>query len=122
MASGVADRHRAEAYPIEVNVDYQIVDSSEPWASGHGKTVNISGKRITLKPERPIPSGRCIKLGVDWPARLNQGIALKLHITGMTAELDQGAVVVNISRHEFRVASPNRQAEPENLLRCIAAS
>jgi hypothetical protein len=112
MASGVVDRRRTEAYPIEVNVDYQILDSAEPWASGRGKTVNISGKRITFTPEHPIPTGRCIKLGVDWPARLDQGIALKLHITGMTTELDRGAAVVNISRHEFRVANRNQSALP----------
>lgn len=121
MSSGVVGRRRAEAYPIEVNVDYQIVDSTEPWASGHGKTVNISGKRITFTPEYPIPSGRCIKLSVDWPARLDQEIALKLHITGITATPDGGATVVTISKHEFRVASSRRPSAHESILSCSAA-
>ena len=105
MSSGVGNRPGTGAYPIEVNVDYHVIDAPEPWGSGRGKTVNISGKRITFTPEYPIPSGRCIKLSLDWPARLDQQIALKLHVTGITAPHDTGAAVVNISRHEFKIAN-----------------
>ena len=92
------------SYPIETNLEYEIVRGHEVLGVGRGKTVNISSSKIVFQPEYPIPVGSQIEAYVDWPARLDNVIALRLHVDGETIETENGYAAVRILRHEFRTS------------------
>lgn len=106
MSSPAANPHKT--CPIDSPIEYEIAGRSEPWASGRASAGRVSGKCITFKPQHPIPPGLCIELRLDWPARLDDAIAIKLHATGVTAEIENGTAVVNVTKHEFRAVNRSR--------------
>jgi hypothetical protein len=49
---------------------------------------------------------------VDWPARLDNVIALKLHVQGEIVETDNGFAAIKILQYEFRTAGQKRTLFP----------
>ena len=49
-----------------------------------------------------LPKGIAIELSIAWPARLNNTVALKLHVIGQTVRTLDNCTAVEIHRHEFR--------------------
>lgn len=95
-------------YPIEMNLEYEIVRGHEVLGVGRGRTVNMSSSSLAFKPEYPITVGLTIEAYVDWPARLDDVIALRLHVDGEIIGTENGCAAVRILRHEFRTWSQNR--------------
>lgn len=95
-------------YPIETNLEYEIVRGHEVLGVGRGRTVKVSSSQIVFQPESPIPVGLEIEAYVDWPARLDNVIALRLHVHGETIQTENGYAAVRILRHEFRTSGQNR--------------
>ena len=71
-------------YTVEANLEYKIIRGHKVLEAGRGTTVNMSSSRIVFKPEYPIPVGLRIEAYVDWPVRLDNVIALRLHVDGET--------------------------------------
>ena len=92
MISTVHRRHSTNVscpdrrYPIEANVEYRVMVGYGVGKACRGRTVRISSSQIVFQPESPIPVGLEIEAYVDWPARLDNVIALKLHVNGTTIE------------------------------------
>ena len=91
-------------YPVEANLEYKTSRGDGVLKTGHGMTVSMSSSRIVFKPEYPIPVGLRIEAYVNWPDRLDNVIALRLHVGGVTVRSENGNAAVNIKRHEFRIA------------------
>ena len=113
MVSTVQRRHFTKVscpdrrYPIEANVEYKVIRGYDVKVC-RGKTVTISSSKIVFQPEYPIAVGLTIEAYVDWPARLDNVIALRLHVHGETIQTENGHAAVRILRHDFRTAGQNR--------------
>lgn len=64
---------------------------------GRGVTVGVSSRLVEIQEE--LTCGDRVRLEIDWPARLDNGCALRLVVYGRV--LPDG--MVTIGRHEFRV-------------------
>ena len=97
------------SYPIEANLEYKIIRGhAKVMKTYQGRTVYLSSSEIVFKPEYPIPIGLRIKASMDWPVRLDNLIALRLHVHGEITRTDNGLCTVKIQGHEFRVSSQDR--------------
>jgi hypothetical protein len=72
--------------------------------------VSLSRGEILFKPEGPVDPGSVIEAWVDWPARLENGVALRLYAQGEVQEPKNGYAVLKILQHDFRIA-PKAAAE-----------
>jgi hypothetical protein len=94
-------------YPIQAKLHYRIVRGCQI-QEGLGTTLEVSSSRLVFTAEHTIPSGLKIEVWVDWPVRLDNAVALRLHICGETARTEEGYAAVRILRHEFRTSNGNR--------------
>ena len=106
MPSRLLNRHPFVAstkrkYPIEADLEYEAIDG----VVGAGRTKEMSSSEIVFKPESLIPPGLPIKIKVNWPVLAENGIQLKLCISGMTVGTESGYAACKFGRHEFRIAS-----------------
>ncbi len=91
-------------YPFEAHLEYKTIHRRKVLETGRGITVYISTKEIVFKAARPLPAGLEIEVYIDWPARLDNVIALRLYAHGETQEMRNDCVVVKILRCDFRIA------------------
>ena len=94
------DRH----YPVELDIDYQIVKGTKMVEAGRGRTVSISSTTVVFKVDHQIPAGLKIKAVLEWPVRLRNSVPLRLHIHGLTVPQEQGCSGIRISGYEFRIS------------------
>src|SRR5215469_2465301 len=91
-------------YPIESEIEYKVSGRAKVLAAGHGLTVSMSKAKIRFKPEAPVVPGSWVEVWVDWPARLENRVGLRLHAHGEIGEPENGCAVLHIMRHDFRIA------------------
>jgi len=114
------DFHLERWYPVEANVFYRI-DRGRIVSEGTATTLKLSSKHIVLKSGARIPSGVTIEAWVEWPARLDNVIPIRLHIHGKTLHAEDGQVTLSILRHEFRVSGrPRTPAGGNRVIELIA--
>jgi hypothetical protein len=76
--------------------------------SGRGKTLNISSNGILVTTDRVLAPGLRLEVEVDWPAKLDGRVSLKLVVQGKivrSTKNDVAVAGVKISRHTFHTAS-----------------
>jgi hypothetical protein len=97
----VSNRRAALRFPIELEVRYKLFNR-KTIEVGSGRTINMSSSGALFTTERPLAIGERLELAVDWPARLDDGCALMLVITGhvLRSEGTRGAIA--FERYEFR--------------------
>jgi hypothetical protein len=98
----VNDRRSEHRYPVKVALKYTIVLPNRKVVTGIGGTVNMSSGGILVQTADFLPKGIAIQLFIAWPARLNNTVALKLHVIGQTVRKLDNCTAVAIDRHEFR--------------------
>jgi hypothetical protein len=98
------DRRSEQRYPVKVALEYRIVLRNRKVATGIGGTVNISSSGVLVQTASSLPRGVTIELSIAWPARLNNTVALKLHVIGKTVRAQGNCTAVVIRRHEFRTS------------------
>jgi hypothetical protein len=95
-------RRSNDRYPIATDVIYHLVKGGEILLEGRGRSMNISSSGILLSTETALPAGVSIELQIAWPAKLDQHVALTLHIHGRTMRSEGKYTAVAISRYKFR--------------------
>jgi len=91
-------------YQISACLEYKLIRRRKILSAGRGMTFSISSSEIVFKPEHPIPAGLKIEASVEWPARLDNGVALRLHVEGDIAKTEREYATIKILRYEFRTA------------------
>jgi hypothetical protein len=104
MSERVQGPHTDRRYPINSGLEYKLIRGHNLLRAGRGTTVYISSSEIVFRPEDPIPAGLHIEASVEWPARLDNAIAIRLHVEGKTAQTESGYAAIKIARYEFRTA------------------
>ena len=97
------DRHYPD-YPVELDLDYRIVLDRKTHDAGHGRTVSISTTTVRFKSDHQLAAGFRIEAMVEWPARLNNILPLRLYIHGETVGAESDCNAIRILRHEFWIS------------------
>ena len=103
-----SDRRTNARFDCHLAVSYQTME--KPFLSGEGtsETLNISSKGILFRTDQPLEAGQLLQISVDWPARLENQIPLKLVAEGRVVRNLSGVAAVTIEKYEFRT----RRAKP----------
>lgn len=97
-----ADRRVNARFPCRLAVSYHALE--HPFFSGQAtsETVNISSKGLLFAVNEPLEPNQLLQVSVDWPARLENEVALKLVAEGRVIRVIDGQAAVRIDKYEFR--------------------
>ena len=97
-----AERRNNARFDCHLAVSYQTLE--KPFLSGQGtsETLNISSKGVLFKADEALEAGQLIQVSVDWPARLENQIPLKLVAEGRVVRNINGIAAMTIEKYEFR--------------------
>jgi CheY-like chemotaxis protein len=101
-ANKEAERRTNARFDCHLAVSYQTLE--KPFLSGEGssETINISSKGVLFRADEALEPGQLIQVSVDWPARLENQIPLKLVAEGRIVRNDKGIAAMTIEKYEFR--------------------
>jgi CheY-like chemotaxis protein len=99
---GAADRRTNARFPCRLAVSYQALE--HPFLSGvaTSETLNISSKGVLFATDEALQQGQLIQVSVDWPARLENQVPLKLVAEGRIVRNLNGLLAMRIDKYEFR--------------------
>lgn len=100
--SGGADRRTNARFPCRLAVSYQALE--HPFFSGTAtsETLNISSKGLLFSTDEALQPGQLLQVSVDWPARLENQVPLKLVAEGRIVRNLNGLAAMRIDKYEFR--------------------
>jgi ActR/RegA family two-component response regulator len=100
--AGGPDRRTNARFPCRLAVTYQAMEF--PFFSGvaTSETLNISSKGLLFATEEPLQPGQLLQVSVDWPARLENQVPLKLVAEGRVVRNQNGQAAMRIDKYEFR--------------------
>jgi ActR/RegA family two-component response regulator len=109
-----AERRTNARFDCHLAVSYQTLE--KPFISGQGssETLNISSKGVLFKADEALEPGQLVQVSVDWPARLENQIPLKLVAEGRIVRNIKGIVAMTIEKYEFRTRRTPAQAATQN--------
>jgi DNA-binding NarL/FixJ family response regulator len=104
-----ADRRTNARFPCRLAVSFQALE--HPFLSGvaTSETLNISSKGLLFATEETLRPGQLLQVSVDWPARLENQVPLKLVAEGRIVRFVNGLAAMHIDKYEFRT----RRIRPE---------
>lgn len=97
-----ADRRTNARFPCRLAVSYQALE--HPFFSGvaSSETLNISSKGLLFSTDEALQPGQLLQVSVDWPARLENQVPLKLVAEGRIVRNLNGLAAMRIDKYEFR--------------------
>jgi DNA-binding NarL/FixJ family response regulator len=109
-----AERRTNARFDCHLAVSYQTLE--KPFLSGRGssETLNISSKGVLFKTDEPLEPGQLVQVSVDWPARLENQIPLKLVAEGRIVRNINGVAAMTIEKYEFRTRRVPAQSATQN--------
>src|SRR5580693_7433549 len=107
-----ADRRTNARFPCKLAVSYQALE--HPFFSGvaSSETLNISSKGLLFATEEALQPGQLLQVSVDWPARLENQVPLKLVAEGRIVRNLNGQAAMRIDKYEFRTRRTKSTGEP----------
>lgn len=115
-----AERRNNARFPIPLAISYQTLE--HPILSGQGtsETLNISSKGILFSSNERFEAGQLVQVSLDWPARLENQIPLKLVAEGRVVRNSNGQTAMTIDKYEFRTRRVPRA--PADVAQKVTAS
>jgi CheY-like chemotaxis protein len=109
-----AERRTNARFDCHLAVSYQTLE--KPFLSGQGssETLNISSKGVLFRAEEALEPGQLVQVSVEWPARLENQIPLKLVAEGRIVRNINGIAAMTIEKYEFRTRRTPAQAGVPN--------
>lgn len=92
-------------YPIRTAVAYRVIGRDRFSKSGTGWTILLSSRSVLIESETSLPLERRVDLWIEWPARLENKIGLRLHIYGRTVSVAGTATEIEILAYEFHTCA-----------------
>jgi len=89
-------------FPVSMDLEYWVLSGRAVMPGGRGKSVNMSSGGVLFRSAEPVPAGTRLELSIDWPARLDDSVGLKLRVTGHAIRGENGCTAVVMERYEFR--------------------
>jgi hypothetical protein len=88
-------------YPLELELEFKIVDGDRVVSTGAGRTGNISSGGVLFHAADDVPNGPSVELAVRWPAVLGNAPFLELRISGRLVRNDSRGIAMRMSRYHF---------------------
>ena len=97
-----AERRINARFPVSLAISYQTLE--QPILSGQGtsETLNVSSKGILFASNENFVIGQLVQVSLDWPAKLENQIPLKLVAEGRIVRNSGGQTAMTIEKYEFR--------------------
>jgi hypothetical protein len=92
-------------YPIRLQVELRVGGAKGSLSLGSTWTISISSRLILIEPDPRIRLGQRVHAVIDWPARFDDRIPLRLHFTGRTVPSDEPCLAIEVKTYEFRLAA-----------------
>jgi DNA-binding NarL/FixJ family response regulator len=107
-----AERRNNARFPCRLAISYQTLE--HPILSGQGtsETLNISSKGILFTSNEKFEAGQLVQVSLDWPARLENQIPLKLVAEGRIVRNSNGQTAMTIDKYEFRTRRVPQKTPP----------
>jgi DNA-binding NarL/FixJ family response regulator len=107
-----ANRRTNARFPCRLAVSYQALE--HPFFSGvaTSETLNISSKGLLFATGEALQPGQLLQVSVDWPARLENQVPLKLVAEGRIVRNLDGLAAMRIDKYEFRTRRLKSQNTP----------
>lgn len=107
-------RRKHQRFPITAVAEY-IFSGSRVQTT----TRDISSGGVFLNTGTVLPTGKPIKVLIDWPVLLDEHCRLRLVIVGKVLRSDWGGTAVGITKYEFRIRAdaPLGSASEQEVLR-----
>ena len=86
-----------------IDLEYRLVGLGGTVKTGRGRTVRLSSGCVQFECADYLPEQSKVQISIVWPARLDNGVALKLWVVGRTVPSQDRSIVVEIQRYEFRI-------------------
>ncbi len=96
------NRRRAQRYPIDLELTYQLLRPNGVTTVGTGRTVNLSSGGILFEGAHELPAGSIVQIAMAWPARLEDVVPLTLSAAGEVVRSQGTRTAIRIKRHDFR--------------------
>jgi len=104
-------RRSHRRYPMNVELEYKLLDGKTVLKTGFGRTLNLSSTGVLFECQETLPVGTQIRLSLAWPARLNDKVGLTLCINGRTVRSSGNCAAIEIINHEFRTRPLKQEAQ-----------
>lgn len=104
------DRRLQRRYPLELDLEFRIIDGDRVVAAGAGKTGNISSGGVLFHAADEVLAGGHVELAVRWPAVLGNSPFLELRIFGRLVRTDSQGVAMRMSKYHFEKLGNPRAA------------
>jgi hypothetical protein len=107
------DRRLQRRYPLELDLEFRIMDGDKVVYTGAGKTRNLSSGGVLFHTLEPVLSAAHVELAVRWPAVLGNVPFLELRIFGRLVRNDSQGVAMRMIRYHFEKLDNLRAAFEE---------
>jgi len=117
LSSNPADRRNHARFPCRLSLSFQALE--HPFLAGEAtsETLNISSKGLLFSTNEPLQAGQLLQVSVDWPARLENQVPLKLVAEGRIVRNVNGLAAMRIDKYEFRtrrIKAPAGDGKPSS--------
>jgi DNA-binding NarL/FixJ family response regulator len=96
------ERRNNARFPCRLAVSYQTLEHPVFSGQGTSETLNISSKGMLFTSNEQFQAGQLVQVSLDWPARLENQIPLKLVAEGRIVRNSNGQTAMTIDKYEFR--------------------
>jgi DNA-binding NarL/FixJ family response regulator len=96
------ERRTGARFPCRLAVSYQTLEHPIIAGQGSSETLNISSKGILFTSKEQFHKGQLVQVSLDWPARLENQVPLKLVAEGRIVRNENGVTAMTIDKYEFR--------------------
>jgi DNA-binding NarL/FixJ family response regulator len=105
-----AERRNHARFPCRLAVSYQTLEQPIISGTGTSETLNVGSKGLLFTSNEQFHAGQLIQVSLEWPARLENQIPLKLVAEGRIIRNSNGQTAMTIEKYEFRT---RRMRPPE---------
>ena len=96
------ERRVSERFPIRMNFSYRLSSKGQVSAlDASGCVVDISSTGILFRPRLSHPRDAVMVLSINWPARRDKALPIRLSVLGMVVRSDNRGTAIKILRHGF---------------------
>ena len=99
------DQRLHQRYPINLEIDYKVLNGRRVEYKGSGRTLNISSGGLLMEAHALFPATTgTIELAIRWPFRLEGICPLKLVMRGRIVRRIGTCIAVESDNYEFHTA------------------
>ena len=95
------DRRLQRRYPLELDLEFRIMDGDKVVSTGAGRTGNMSSGGVLFHAADGMLTGPHVELAVRWPAVLGNAPFLELRIFGRLIRNDAHGAAMRMSKYHF---------------------